>query len=147
MFLIVAGRATREAEQILGGEGGSVRFDSRDIASLATTCLIQSFREGWIGSAQKVAEAKIEWLRREAQAGASAKPAAAADEFKPAAQAWSTRGEKKAVFARLREIVGEVDYAKELDRAGVQSAAEFRYLNEARACYERLVALAKKEAA
>ncbi len=48
MYLIMAGRSTREAEQVLGAEGGSVRFDSRDITALATTFLIQSFREGWL---------------------------------------------------------------------------------------------------
>jgi hypothetical protein len=39
-FLVLAGRATRQAEQILGGEGGSVRFDSRDVAAIATTMFI-----------------------------------------------------------------------------------------------------------
>jgi hypothetical protein len=145
MFLIAAGRSTREAEQVLGSQGGSVRFDSRDIASLATTCLIHSFNRGWVSwlepkTAQAaVAEAKIQALKNEI-----AKPTV---EFKPAASAWSTRGEMKAVFERLREIVGEVEYAKEMERAGVSSPAEFHYLNKARESYSRLVAIAQQEAA
>jgi hypothetical protein len=47
-FLLMAGRATRQAEATLGAEGGSVRFDSRDIAALATTCFIQAARDGAI---------------------------------------------------------------------------------------------------
>jgi hypothetical protein len=45
-FLIIAGRATRDAETVLGSEGGSVRFDSRDVAALATTIMIHAAREG-----------------------------------------------------------------------------------------------------
>lgn len=45
-FLVMAGRAARQAEITLGAEGGSVRFDSRDIAALATTCLIQTLKSG-----------------------------------------------------------------------------------------------------
>jgi hypothetical protein len=48
LFLLIAGRATRDVEKTLGAEGGSVRFDSRDIAALATTLLIRSFDRGWI---------------------------------------------------------------------------------------------------
>lgn len=47
-FLLIAGRATRDVEVKLGAEGGSVRFDSRDVAALATTMMIQAAREGWI---------------------------------------------------------------------------------------------------
>ena len=49
MFLVAAGRSTREAEQVLGAES-PIRFDSRDVTALATTCLIQSFKEGWVTS-------------------------------------------------------------------------------------------------
>lgn len=45
-FLLAAGRATRSAEITLGAEGGSVRFDSRDVAALATTLLIQAVKDG-----------------------------------------------------------------------------------------------------
>lgn len=47
-FLLMAGRATRQAELVLGGEGGSVRFDSRDIAALATSMFIASDKAGYI---------------------------------------------------------------------------------------------------
>ena len=47
-FLVVAGRATRAAETTLGAEGGSVRFDSRDVAALATTLLIEGLRRTFI---------------------------------------------------------------------------------------------------
>jgi hypothetical protein len=47
-FLLIAGRQTKAAEQQLGSEGGSVRFDNRDVAALATTLLIQSFNAGWV---------------------------------------------------------------------------------------------------
>ena len=47
-FLLMAGRATKEAERILGAEGGSVRFDSRDVAALATSMFIASERAGWL---------------------------------------------------------------------------------------------------
>ena len=39
-FLIEAGRAAHQAETELGSEGASVRFDSRDIAAIATTMFI-----------------------------------------------------------------------------------------------------------
>jgi hypothetical protein len=48
-FLVMAGRAAKRAEITLGAEGGSVRFDSRDIAALATTCLIQALKSGTVG--------------------------------------------------------------------------------------------------
>ncbi len=47
-FLILAGRATRAAEVQLGQEGGSVRFDSRDVAAIATTMFIQAATSGWL---------------------------------------------------------------------------------------------------
>ena len=150
MFLIAAGRSTREAEQVLGQEGGSVRFDSRDVCALATTCMIQAFKTGWAGwfeprqAQAAVAEAKIQQLTNQRSAVSDQR---SAPEFKPAASAWTTRGEMKDVFARLREIVGEVEFAKEMERAGVSSPAEFHYLNKARESYSRLVALAAKEAA
>ena len=45
-FLVLAGRAARKAETILGKEEGSVRFDSRDIAAFATTCFIAAENRG-----------------------------------------------------------------------------------------------------
>ncbi len=45
-YLIIAGRAATAAEKTLGPEGSSVRFDSRDIAALATTLMIQAMRDG-----------------------------------------------------------------------------------------------------
>jgi hypothetical protein len=47
-FLVLAGRATKGAEVTLGAEGGSVRFDSRDIAATATTMFIEAARNGWL---------------------------------------------------------------------------------------------------
>lgn len=47
-FLLMAGRATCEAERKLAGEGVTLRVDSRDVVALATTCFIQAAREGWI---------------------------------------------------------------------------------------------------
>jgi hypothetical protein len=46
-------------------------------------------------------------------------------DFPPVAKAWTTRGQMKAVFAKLREIVGEVQYLEELEHAGVHEAVEF----------------------
>jgi hypothetical protein len=39
-FLVEAGRAAHQAETELGAQGASVRFDSRDIAAIATTMFI-----------------------------------------------------------------------------------------------------------
>ena len=47
-FLLMAGRAVHRAEGTLGNEGAGVRFDSRDVAALATTALIHAERVGWI---------------------------------------------------------------------------------------------------
>lgn len=47
-FLLIAGRQTRAAEQSLGADGASVRFDNRDVAALATTMLINAFNHNWI---------------------------------------------------------------------------------------------------
>ena len=97
----------------------------------------QSARE----AQQAVAAQKIAQLRAvEAQAREARK-------FPPAEQAWATRGEMKAMFARLREIVGEVAFAKEMEYAGVSDPSQFRYLNDARACYARLVELTYGEVA
>jgi len=159
MYLIMAGRSTREAEQLLGAEGGAVRFDSRDITALATTFLIQSFKEGWLSyiTPETAQQYDSEHLLHERKAKPAAsetnmqpsEPRIAANgcKFPPAEKAWTTRGEMKAVFAHLRELVGEVDYAQEMERSGVSSAEQFRHVNDARACYRRLVAIAQKEAA
>ena len=68
-------------------------------------------------------------------------------QWPPAGSAWTTRGEMKAIFSQLRETVGETKYAEEMERAGVHDASEFRYLNAARECYSRLVAIAQQEVA
>lgn len=55
LFLVDAGRATRAAEIALAGEGGSVRFDSRDLAAIATSMFIAADKAGylsWDGGAQ-----------------------------------------------------------------------------------------------
>jgi hypothetical protein len=54
-FLIDAGRATRAAELALGAEGGSVRFDSRDVAAIATSMFIEAAKQGgfaWNGGGE-----------------------------------------------------------------------------------------------
>lgn len=54
IFLVDAGRATIAAERALSGEG-SVRFDSRDIAAIATSMFIAADKAGyltWDGGAQ-----------------------------------------------------------------------------------------------
>jgi hypothetical protein len=45
-FLVAAGRGSRQAELVLGAEGGSVRFDSRDIAAMAACMFIAADRHG-----------------------------------------------------------------------------------------------------
>jgi len=47
-FLILAGRATRNAELALGADGASIRFDSRDIAATATSMFIEAGKHGWL---------------------------------------------------------------------------------------------------
>ena len=123
------------------------------------TLLIQSFKEGWVTwfepkqAQAAVAEAKIQQLTNQGNRGRTVEETVGnrgktvEPAFKPAASAWTTRGEMKDVFARLREIVGEVEFAKVMERAGVSSPAEFHYLNKARESYSRLVAIAAKEAA
>ncbi|GAC1511503.1 MAG: hypothetical protein NVS1B6_18010 [Steroidobacteraceae bacterium] len=54
-FLIAAGRATREAERVLAAEGGSVRFDNRDVAATATALFIAYHRDGWLTMIQPTA--------------------------------------------------------------------------------------------
>lgn len=88
---------------------------------------------------QAVADRKIAELR--AIAAEPRKPV----EWPPAESAWQTRGQCREIFSRLREVVGEVEYEREMERAGVHNPGEFRYLNDARASYDRLVALAKRE--
>lgn len=97
----------------------------------------QSARE----AQQAVATRKIAELQAEAQR----KPQEWA--FPPAAQAWTTRGQMKEVFRNLRELVGEVEFAKELELAGVDNPAQFTRSQDAHKAYDRLVELAKKEVA
>ena len=48
LFLVDAGRATLAAERALAGEGGSVRFDSRDLAAIATSMFIAADKAGFL---------------------------------------------------------------------------------------------------
>jgi hypothetical protein len=48
LFLVDAGRATLAAERALAGEGGSVRFDSRDLAAIATSMFIAADKNGFL---------------------------------------------------------------------------------------------------
>lgn len=48
LFLVDAGRATLAAERALAGEGGSVRFDSRDLAAIATSMFIAADKSGYL---------------------------------------------------------------------------------------------------
>jgi len=48
LFLVDAGRATMAAERALAGEGGSVRFDSRDLAAIATSMFIAADKNGYL---------------------------------------------------------------------------------------------------
>jgi hypothetical protein len=45
-FLVIAGRAAKRAESVLGKEQAAVRFNSRDIAAFATTCFIAAEQRG-----------------------------------------------------------------------------------------------------
>jgi hypothetical protein len=60
---------------------------------------------------------------------------------------WSNRGEMRRVFARLREIIGEISYLGEMAIAKVKDPSEFRNGADAEACYVRLLAIADKEEA
>jgi hypothetical protein len=148
LYLLTAGRATRQAETILGAEGGSVRFDSRDIAALATSMFIHAGREGWLAAItpetaqQSVAEQKIAGLQ------AAAKPAAPSTPAEPEIpEVWTTRGEMKQVFLRLRELIGDVRYFQELGLSNVSDPSQFRTGAEAKAVYARLVSIVKHEEA
>jgi len=92
---------------------------------------------------QAVAERKIAELREQIER----KPVARA--FPPAATAWTTRGQMREVFSKLREIVGEVEFHKEMAAAGVESPGDFQNgdAHRARTCYSRLVAIAQQEVA
>jgi hypothetical protein len=49
LFLVDAGRATVAAERALSGEsGGAVRFDSRDVAAIATSMFIAADKAGYL---------------------------------------------------------------------------------------------------
>lgn len=130
-FLLAAGRATRDAEKILGSEGGSVRFDSRDIAATATTMLIHAGKEGW-----------LTWLSPETVSAppvkADAKPSAAT------AIPWKNRGELKSVYAGLRESLGDGPYLATLAEWKVSTPEAFLESADgparAEACYRRLIA-------
>jgi hypothetical protein len=153
LFLVVAGRSVREAETQLAAEGGSVRFDNRDIAALATTMFIQSAREGWLTwmteearpapaptpreQQQTIAAEKIEELERKA----------ATSETEVTSQLGTKRGEMKQAFAALREQIGETRWLQELKLAGVRDPLDLRYIDRIRDMYKRLLAIAREEVA
>jgi hypothetical protein len=60
---------------------------------------------------------------------------------------WTSRGEMKMKFASVREQVGERVYLLTLEKFGVRDAAEFRKPEDAVACYEMLLEIARKEVA
>jgi hypothetical protein len=64
----------------------------------------------------------------------------------PAAeQAWVNKGQMREAFRTLREAVGEVEFEREMETAGVANPGEFRNSQTAYASYNRLVAIAQKE--
>jgi hypothetical protein len=162
-FLVLAGRATRDAEKTLGAEGGSVRFDSRDVCALATTCFIQAARAGWLtwvsyvpgtsglpedrtspidlGGNPPNTQAAADHVAAGKIANLQAKPAASAEASFP-----SKRGEIKQAFAEVRELVGEVRWQQELEALQIADPLELKYLDRMREFYRHLLTVAKEAA-
>jgi hypothetical protein len=64
------------------------------------------------------------------------------------AKPWKNFGGMRRLFESLREQVGDVRYAEELKRAGVQNPGQFRSAEQALECYSRLARwAARKEVA
>lgn len=95
--------------------------------------------KGWLTDpkttpAQKrMAEQRIEQLQAAATASSAAAPA----------RPWRTMREMKQCFAHMREQAGETAYLSELDRAGVADPGQFKTINQAVECYNRLLLLVK----
>jgi hypothetical protein len=60
-----------------------------------------------------------------------------------AAKPWTTFGEMRRAFERVREQVGETLYLGEMERAGVQNPTQFRSASKALECYRSLTRLAE----
>jgi hypothetical protein len=54
---------------------------------------------------------------------------------------WTTFGEMRRAFERVREQVGETQYLEEMERAGVQNPSQFRSASKALECYRSLTRL------
>lgn len=167
LFLVIAGRSVRDAESQLAAEGGSVRFDNRDVAALATTLFIQSAREGYLtwlsnddNNAAATPAAQPPATARAARERAVAAQEAVRDEkianlqrrvedseAEIVARLGTTRGAMKQAFAAAREAVGETRYAQELALANVRDPLELRYFDRIKDFYRRLCMIAEEEAA
>lgn len=161
LLLIAAGRSTAEAEKALGQSGASIRFDSRDVAALATTMLIHSAKEGWLIAPAVLTPTESVLAPATGPAPAPEKPAEAVAQKKIAQLAeqarsnapsagvpWTTRGEMKTAFQKLRERIGETRWAAECASAQIADPSTtnnvFRYSNDALAFYGLMNAIANK---
>ena len=61
----------------------------------------------------------------------------------PDVKPWTTFGEMRRAFERVREDVGETRYLEEMERAGVQNPSQFRSASKALKCYRSLTRLAE----
>ena len=86
-------------------------------------------------------QAALEQKIRELQPETSAPPSDSAEPD------LTKRDEIRQHFAVLRETIGETRWSEELGLAGVRDPADIRYLNDLRAFYRRLAAIARKEMA
>ena len=84
-----------------------------------------------------------EWLG----SSVPAKPVGSAPGNAGVLKHWTTRGEMKRLFGAVREQIGEFAYLSELERFGVKDANDFRAVEKAVECYERLLQTARKEVA
>ena len=172
-FLIVAGRAKQEAERVLGFPVDQVVQDLATtlfihaghegwLTWLATTpapiaapgdagsapppavspsvagAAAVNPRAAAKAAAEKIAAEKIADMQRKApeRAGSGSGDTP-----------WRNDTEMLAMFATLREHLGEMRYIQEMTLAGVKAPQQLRYLNQRIALYERLVAIARLEEA
>lgn len=139
LFLLTAGRAKQEVEQLLGAPVDSVT------QALACTMFIESAHRGhidWISPDLALSELAGQKIRDLTRKGAASETTA----FPDAGDAWRTRGEMKAMFARLREAVGETEYYARLAEFGVEDAGRFKSSDQARQCYALLVGMVRRAA-
>jgi hypothetical protein len=138
MFLSIAADAVIEVEERTG------RMVDAPIQALACTLFIESAKKGHIEfpaelAQQAIADQKLGELQR--------RPATSeTSEFPPAAQAWKTRGEMKAVYAKVREALGEVEYFQRLAEFNVSDPGQFKTREKALQCYELLVGSIRRAA-